>query len=324
MIDIEPRCRSLDLSFKELERFVAVVEYGSLGDAAKILGVTQQALGRSLTKLEDILGAKLVSRSQGSQTRPTLTGEAFLQYAKSQLNSMSQALQHVQSLVGARAGRVSLGVGETCDIGALSRAVGEFHERQPDVEISLLEDYTESLLDLLLEGVLDCVVGAIPEADYTRRGVVHEVLYSIDDIVVARAQHPVHKKKRPRLKDLEGYTWLVARRRPNDWSVIRDAFLAEDLAPPQQVIRTDAVMVGTQLMLNDNFLFMVSPTFVEEGSSDSLLKQVPISRPTVTRHSGLMTMRSRQLIPATIELINIIKEHSKARRRKKYRVSVGQ
>ena len=313
--DIEPRCRSLDLSFKELERFVAVVEYGSLGEAAKTLGVTQQALGRSLTKLEVILGAKLVSRSQGSQTRPTLYGEAFLQYAKSQLNGISQALHHVQSLVGARAGRVSLGIGETCDFGAIGRAVGEFHKRQPDVEISLLEDYTEPLLDQLVEGDLDCVVGAIPAADYTRRGVVHEALYSINDIVVARAQHPLLKRKRLRLKDLQGYTWLVARRRSNDWTVIRDAFLAEDLDPPQRLIRTDAIMVGTQLMLEDNFLFMVSPTFVNEGSSKSLLRRVPVSRPTVTRHSGLMTMGSRQLNPATVELMNIIREYSQTRSR---------
>jgi DNA-binding transcriptional LysR family regulator len=314
-IDIEPRCRSLDLSFKELERFVAVVEYGSLGEAAKTLGVTQQALGRSLTKLEDIMGAKLVSRSQGSQTRPTLTGEAFLHYAKSQLNSISQARHHVQSLVGARAGRVSLGIGETCDIGALSQAVGEFHESQPGVEISLLEDYTEPLLDRLLEGELDCVVGVIPDADYTRRGVVHELLYSIADIVVARAQHPLFKRKRLRLKDLQGYTWLVARRRSNDWAVVRDAFLAENLDPPQRLIRTDAVMVGTQLMLQDDYLFMVSPTFMEEGSSESLLKKVPVSRPTVTRHSGLMTMGPRQLNPATMELMNIIREYSQAKHR---------
>lgn len=313
--DIEPRCRSLDLSFKELERFVAVVEYGSLGEAAKTLGVTQQALGRSLTKLEGILGAKLLSRSQGSQTKPTLYGEAFLQYAKSQLNGISQALHHVQSLAGARAGRVSLGIGETCDIGALGRAVGEFHERQPDVEISLLEGYTEPLLDQLVAGEMDCVVGAIPDADYTRRGVVHEALYSIDDIVVARAQHPLLKRKRLSLKDLQGYTWLVARQRSNDWAVIRDAFLAEGLDPPQRLIRTDAVMTGTHLMLEDNYLFMVSPTFIEGGSLQSLLKQVPVSRPTITRHSGLMTMEPRQLNPATVELMNIIREYSQARHR---------
>ena len=311
-MDLEPRCRSLDLSFKELERFVAVVEHGSLGGAAKTLGITQQALGRSLTKLEGALEAKLLSRSQGSQTRPTLYGEAFLQYAKSQLNGISQALQHVQSLVGARAGRVSLGIGETCDIGALARAVGEFHERQPDVEISLLEDYTEPLLDQLVEGELDCVVGSIPEADYTRRGVVHEVLHRIDDIVVARAQHPLLKKQRLSLKDLQGYTWLVARRRSNDWAVIRDAFLAEDLDPPQRLIRTDAVLVGTQLMLEDDYLFMVSPALIEGGGATSLLKRLPISRPTVTRHSGLMSMGPRALNPATFELMKIIREYSKA------------
>ena len=309
-----PDISSLDLSFKELERFVAVVERGGLAEASKTLGVTQQALGRSLTKLEGILGAKLLHRAQGSQTKPTLYGEAFLQYAKSQLNGIAQAVQHVQALAGARSGKVTLGIGETCDIRALSRAVRDFHESQPDVEINLIEDYTQPLLDLLIEGELDCVVGAIPDAPYARRGVTHETLYSIADIVVARAEHPIHRKRRPTLKDLQGYTWLVARRRTGDWAAVRDAFLAEGLDPPQRLIRTDAAMVGAQLMLADDFLFMVSPTMIQGGEAEPLLRQVPVAAPSVTRHAGLMTMERRELNPATLALMNLVRQRAGERR----------
>ena len=306
----QPEHPALDLSFKELERFVAVVERGGLAEASKTLGITQQALGRSLTKLEGILGAKLLHRAQGSQTKPTLYGEAFLQYAKSQLNGIAQAVQHVQALAGARSGSVALGIGETCDITALSRAVRDFHKSQPDVEISLIEDYTQPLLDLLIEGELDCVVGAIPDAPYARRGVSHETLYSIDDIVVARAEHPVHRKRRPTLKDLQGYTWLVARRRTGDWAAVRDAFLAEGLDPPQHLIRTDAAMLGTQLLLDDDFLLMVSPTMVQSRERSPALRQVPVATPSVTRHAGLMTMDKRELTPATLALMNLIRQRA--------------
>lgn len=307
-LDAQPRDRSLDLSFKELERFVAVVERGGLVEAAKTLGITQQALGRSLTKLETILGAKLLNRAQGSQTRPTLYGEAFLQYAKSQLNGIAQAVEHVQALAGARSGRASVGVGESCDVESVSEAVREFHARQPDVEISLAEGYTESLTDQLLEGELDCVIGTLPDADYLRRGVMHEPLYSLNDIVVARPEHPVFQHGSPSLSDLQPYSWLVARRRPADWAIIRDAFLADGLEPPQRVIRSDAVMVGTRLMLSDDFLIMVSPTLVDSGASNPQFRRVPIDRPTVVRHVGLLTMDRRQMNPATLELIGMIRE----------------
>lgn len=305
-MDLDYHSPSLDLSFKELERFVAVVERGGLGEAARALGVTQQALGRSLTKLEAVVGAKLLNRSKGTQTSPTLYGEAFLRYAKGQLSSMAQALKHMQLLAGSGAGSVALGIGETCDIQAMGKILRDFHRSNPEVQIDLVEGYTDALLDQLVEGRLDCVVGSIPENHYTRQGVVHNSLYSIDDIVVARAQHPLLRKKAPVLQDLQDYTWLVARRRAGDWTVIRDAFHAEGLDPPQRIIRTDAVLLGMELMLTDDYLFMGPPTFVETGESGSLLKSVPVARPTITRHSGLMTMSRRELSPATVALIGLI------------------
>ncbi|MFK7828605.1 MAG: LysR family transcriptional regulator [Congregibacter sp.] len=310
MNTVSPSAEAIDLGFKELERFVAVIEYGGLAEAAKVLGLTQQALGRSLTKLEKTVGTKLLHRSQGNQTRPTLYGEAFLPYAKGNLHNMSRALQHVQSLAGARSGSVALGIGETCDVQALSEVVMRFHDEQPGVQIDLLEDYTEALLSKLVEGELDCVIGALPEVEYTRRGVVYESLYDIDDVILARAQHPLLRKKKLTLKDLQGYTWLVARRRTDDWITIRDAFLNENLKPPQGVIRSDAPNLGLQLMLADDYLLMLSPTFLNIGARDSALKRLPINKPTVRRRSGLMTMEHRQLNPATQELMRVIREAS--------------
>ena len=304
------RNSTLDISYKELERFVAVLERGGLAEAAKVLGITQQALGRSLTKLEQIVGARLVNRAQGSRTTPTLYGEAFLPYARSQLNGIEHAVHHVQALQGARAGKVAIGIGEVCDIGQVAEAVRHFHHQRPDVEISLLEDYSETLLNQLIEGELDVVLGAMGATGTSPRGVASEYLYSIDDIVVARAQHPVFKLKRPRLRDLQSCTWLVARRRPSDWQLIRETFIAEGLEPPARVIRTDAAMVGAQLMLSDDFLFMISPAMAERsyhGIAQSPLKKVNIDKPTATRHAGLLTIEGRRLSPAATALIDDIR-----------------
>lgn len=309
---------SLDLGYKELERFVAVLERGGLAEAAKTLGITQQALGRSLTKLETTIGVKLVNRAQGSQTTATLYGEAFLQYARSQLNGIEQAVHHVQALTGARAGRLAIGIGETCDVCVLAEAVRQFHHQRPDVEISLLEDYSETLLNLLVEGELDFVLGAISAPDTAPRSVTSEYLYSLNDIIVARSEHPVHRIKHPKLRDLQPYTWLVARRRPSDWRVIRDAFIEEGLDPPRHIIRTDAAMVGARLMESDDFLFMISPAMTDREAAQKAypsLQRVAIDRPTVTRHAGLITLRDRRINPAALALMNDIRLLAKQRHR---------
>lgn len=299
-----------DIQYKQLERFVAIVERGGLAEAAKNLGITQQALGMSLAKLESIIGTTLINRSRGNQTSPTEYGESFLPYARSQINGMEQAVHHMHALMGAQAGKVSIGIGETCDVELIARVIRVFHEQRPDVEINLIEDYSEVLLNQLVEGSIDFLCGSISTNDDAPRGVVEEQLYTLQDIVVARQTHPVMKLKRPKLKDLQGYTWLVARRRPSDWHVIRNAFIAEGLEAPKHVIRSDAPVVGTQLILSCDFLFMTSPPMAErsyDAKHGPVLCKVNIDRPTVTRHASLISMSKRKLNPAAEVLMDEIK-----------------
>lgn len=299
-----------DIQYKQLERFVAVIERGGLADAAKTLGITQQALGMSLARLESIVGVKLVNRSRGNQTSATEFGEAFLLYARSQIHGMEQAIHQIHALRDAHGGTVSIGIGETCDVTSLADVIRDFHVRRPDVELNLIEDYSEVLLNLLAEGRIDFLCGSLTAEATAPRGVVEEQLYTLDDIVVARDKHPVTKIKRPKLKDLQGYTWLVPKRRPSDWMVIQEAFRSEGLPAPARVIRSDAPVIGTHLMLNNDFLFMTSPAMAERSVYNkhrSVLRKVNISKPTVTRHASLISMSDRKLSPAAEVLMEEVR-----------------
>ncbi|MFT4769452.1 MAG: DNA-binding transcriptional LysR family regulator [Glaciecola sp.] len=299
-----------DIQYKQLERFVEIVERGGLADAAKNLGITQQALGMSLAKLESMVGTTLVNRSRGNQTSATEYGEVFLLYARSQINGMEEAVHHMHALMGARAGKVEIGVGETCDVELIAQVLLTFHQQRPDVEINIIEDYSEALLNQLTEGRIDFLCGSVSASNTAPRGIVEEQLYSLQDIIVAREKHPVMKLKRPKLKDLQGYTWLVPRRRPSDWHVIRNAFITEGLEAPAHVIRSDAPEVGTQLMLSSDFLFMTSPAMAGrsyDANHRPILHKVNIDRPTVTRHASLVSMSGRKLNPAAEVLMDEIR-----------------
>ena len=69
-------------------------------------------------------------------------------------------------------------------------------------------------------------------------------------------------------------------------------------------------MLGTQLLLDDDFLLMVSPTMVQSSERSPALRQVPVATPSVTRHAGLMTMEKRELTPATLALMNLIRQRA--------------
>jgi DNA-binding transcriptional LysR family regulator len=97
---------------RQLERFLAVVEPGSLAAAARQRGLTQQALSASLTGLEGSLSVRLFDRTPGGITRPTACGLALVRHARAQLAAAERARQELRSIDEGHAGTVTIGVGE--------------------------------------------------------------------------------------------------------------------------------------------------------------------------------------------------------------------
>ena len=69
------------MELKQLQYFLAVVEYGSLSRAAEHLGLTQQAISKSMLTLEADAGVELLER-RGRNVRPTSHGLLLVTHAR--------------------------------------------------------------------------------------------------------------------------------------------------------------------------------------------------------------------------------------------------
>lgn len=285
-----------EIKMKHLERFLAVVEHGGLAEAARVLGISQQALGMSLARLEEIVGVTLIQRAQGLPSSPTQYGSLFLRYARSQLNAMSQAIDELHALRSGQTGSLAIGVGETFDPQIIALVLRDLHREHPGVEIRVVEGYSELLLEQILDGRLDILCGSIPQSGLLD-DLVSTDLFSMNDVVICRPQHPLCGRSDLELEELAGFTWLVPGNRPGDRASIINSFLSAGLEPPRRFIRTDAFTVGTLLMHSDDFLFMTTPALL--GHRDlpfhTGLVQLPISQPTITRFAGILHSRIRPL-----------------------------
>ena len=67
---------------KFLDSFVAVVDYGSIAEAARRLNLTPGAVAQRIRALENEIGATLLVRS-GRTVRPTEAGAAILPRTRS-------------------------------------------------------------------------------------------------------------------------------------------------------------------------------------------------------------------------------------------------
>jgi DNA-binding transcriptional LysR family regulator len=292
------------MELRQLERFLAVIENGSLAAAARKLGLTQQALSASLANLEADLGVRLFDRTPGGVTRPTDCGSALLRHARAQIAGAERAREELRNLAAGRAGTVTIGIGESFAGDVIAAAVTAFRAERPEIRINLIEGYSEALRHRLYDGEFD-FIAAGASAYELMSGFQREMIYSADDVVVARPEHPLARRKRLALADLQGYPWLVPYSRPADLTVIVEAFVAEDLEPPRLVVGSDAYRIGMHLLLASDLLVMVSPALIgpELRRSPPTLRALAIDRPTVRRNASLVYPAERPMsVPARLLL----------------------
>jgi DNA-binding transcriptional LysR family regulator len=105
---------------RQIERFVDVIESGSLSRTARRLNISQPALSKSLRQLEERLATRLLHRTPRG-VHATKFGDAFYRRALTIAAEFRRAKEELGNLRGSTFGEVALGV--TPGPGILDRVI---------------------------------------------------------------------------------------------------------------------------------------------------------------------------------------------------------
>jgi len=150
------------MNLVQLEVLVAIVESGSLTEAAELVGLTQSAVSYSLRKLEAELGVILMERGRQGVTL-TEIGKDVLQNARSILMQVEIIRQKTSREQGLSTGKVRFGVVPNLVARLLTGILRGFQHKYPDIEIVLFEGNPHELLEWLETGVIDVGTVLIPD-----------------------------------------------------------------------------------------------------------------------------------------------------------------
>ena len=150
------------MNFHSLQNFLTVAEEKNITHAAEKLFISQQALSKSIIKLEQELGVTLFQRTPGIQL--TYAGQQLQQYASDIIHMEQQMRIIAKDIQDSQRGSLRLGISHTCGRAVLPFLLPQFHESHPLVELSLLEGNTMELQYALNQGELDLVIGFSPIA----------------------------------------------------------------------------------------------------------------------------------------------------------------
>lgn len=207
---------------KHLKVFAAVAEELNFHLAAERLGMTQPAVSRLVSELEDRLNVRLLERTT-RMVRLTDPGRYLLAEARDILGRANHAGETVRSI--AQGTRAILKIGFTTINGhaLVPDVVQHFLERNPEVRIDLSYASAPAQRDRILTGALD---GGFMEGSFhssevsTRMAARHRLM------AIMRDDHPLAAQPVLAVQDLDDARLILGR--TEDWPTLRriltDAF----------------------------------------------------------------------------------------------------
>ncbi|WP_052283097.1 LysR family transcriptional regulator [Kluyvera genomosp. 1] len=131
----------------DLATFVLIIDQGSFSAAAKIAGATPSAMSRSVSRLEQALGSKLLHRTTRKLALSD-TGKMVYEHAQEMLSAAQMAIDSASSRQNIAQGKLTVSVPKAVGRFVVHPLMAEFFARFPDVDVCLrLEDRYMDLID---------------------------------------------------------------------------------------------------------------------------------------------------------------------------------
>jgi len=284
------------LKLRDLQVFMAVAGAGGMGKAATRLHTSQPAISRSISALEQALGARLLERGPHG-VEPTECGRALLDGSVAVFDDLRQMVGRIESLADPGGGEVRIGTTTFLAASVVSAVVDRLSRRHPRMTFAILTASGEALHRELVERNVDLLVVrrfAAAAGEKLR----FEHLFDDSFVVVASAQSPWARRRRIQLSELAGEPWLLPPPESVASQVAREIFRASRVGYPRPTVVTLTAEVRMSLLSTGRFVTVLPESVLRFPVKRGDLKVLPVALPPTRVPNGIVTIRGRRLGPA--------------------------
>lgn len=291
----------LRFDLDDLQAMVAVVEQGGFRAAALALNLSQPALSRRVSKLEEALGVQLFERTT-RRVALTLVGREFYGRAVEILQGVEASLHNI--------GDLSLSLGEVTIASVPSVAhnflppiMQRFHLRFPRIRLRIVDEGANAVLNTVARGDADFGVNFLgadePGIDF--EPILHERF-----VMACRFDHPLANRRAVSWDDIGKHPYMTVAKSSGNRMVLDRARAPGD---KQLASMVEVRHVSTLLeMVKAGLGIAVVPQLAMPTDSASALRSVPMKGEGITRSLGVIRRAGRVLSPAAQNFYDLVKE----------------
>ncbi len=275
----------------DLRAFVMVARQQSFAAAAKALHLSQPALSRRISKLEEVLGVRLLDRTTRS-VELTVLGRRFLQEIGGMVEDLDRSVTGLRDAAELATGDVTIGCVFSAVHHFLPAVIRSFRERHPGVAVRIIEEGADEVLACVKQGEADFGLNYIgmqdPEVDFTP-------LLKEPYVLACPAGHPLARRRSVRWAELAEWDQVRVSHASRNRLFI-DQALAELPPLPRPVceVRHVSTLIG---MVEAGLGLAVVPRLTVPPKPAAVVG-VPLVEPAISRTIGITRRQGRSLSPA--------------------------
>lgn len=180
----------MNISLRQLRAFVAVAQSNGFSRAADLLALTQPAVSRNVTELEQALGVQLLHRTT-REVELTEAGRLLHGNVTRVLEELDACLLEVRGLATLRKGRVRVASSPTLSANLLPQCIARCKSEYPDMDLKLLDRIQSDVLQSVRSGEVDFGVVIDPSEKHDLHA---EPILTEPFCLVCLSSHPLAQK----------------------------------------------------------------------------------------------------------------------------------
>ncbi|SMG59091.1 LysR family transcriptional regulator [Paraburkholderia susongensis] len=192
------------LNLRQIEVFRAIMVTGSISGAAKLLNVSQPAVSRLLSYVEQRLRLTLFERIKG-RLYPTPEARRLLEEVNVVYQSVQRVNEVAEDLIQHRASHLRIGCSLNLGQSLLPLVIAAFARDFPDVRVILHTTSPNLVIQALLTQQIELGVAYMPAS---HPNLCEERLYENCIVAAMPADHPLAARERLQVADLAGEAFI--------------------------------------------------------------------------------------------------------------------
>lgn len=291
------------MELRQLRYLVALADEQHFTRAAAREHIAQPALSQQIRRLEQEVGLALVERTTRRVT-VTEAGQTLVARARRILSELDAANAEMQALAGVRSGHVMVGTMHTMGPVDVSLALAVFHQRHPGVELTVREQSSEELAEMVRDDVLDLAFLSVTERMESHGLGLHQ-LVSEELVVVLPAAHRLAGQGTLRMSELAGEHFISYREGARLRELLTFAARHAGFEPQIKLESNESERIK-RLVARDMGVAILPRSDAERPGTEVAVAM--LTEPSLRRDITLACREGRRLAPAAKEFLQLSKE----------------